>query len=256
MCIFASPVVAVKNTAIFAGRFKDRQCVVYEMAATLRKTGKGNAMILPVPARAADIELIDLSAVPEFFAPFRDLFVVRARSMGTKGAVRASLKVLRVGNYDVSVVPKAKDVTKLNPDVFEVSPEAARALAAYPPSFSFVVAQLRTSGAFHPLAYTHPADGALFVPTKHEHGGSSAGAQWDHHIFYQEGTPPILKEGHNSAFIERVDAQGAARSMVDVATHIRAHGASRPLAPYVNHLQGVSRLRAEGPLHNTDIYLE
>lgn len=154
MCIFASPVAAVKNTAIFVGRFKDRQCVVYEMAATLRKTGKGNAMILPVPAAAENIELIDLSAVSDFFAPFRDLFVVRARSMGTKGAVRASLKVHRVGSYDVSVVPKAKDVAKLNPGVFEVSPEAARTLATYPPSFSFVVAQLRTSGVFHPLAYT------------------------------------------------------------------------------------------------------
>merc|ERR1711865_303336 len=35
----------------------------------------------------------------------------------------------------------------------------------------------------HPMGYSAPAIGELFVPTMHEHGDASGEADWDHEIF-------------------------------------------------------------------------
>lgn len=168
MCIMASPVVSVTNTRIFAGSDPrlGRQVTVYAMAVQLQsRTGKGNAMILPVPIGTegpGSIELIDLTALPDFFMPLDELFKPRTRSL-SKGVSRGmddDLEVHKVGSYDVSIVPSVDDVKRLNRQVFEVSADTEHTLrSSYPVGFAFLVAQLRESGEFHPLAYTHPIVG-------------------------------------------------------------------------------------------------
>lgn len=249
MCIFAGPVRSVSGTSIFVSRLHDRQCVVYAMRVALRG-GQGNAMILPVPAPAASIELVDLSAVPDFFAPLEEMFVERTRSM-TKGMLSASIQVQRVGSYDVSVVPSAKDIARLNPDVFDVSPETGKALHLHYEGYAFVVAQLRQSGEFHPLAYTHRCrEEGVFVPTRHGHGGSLP-PQWDHNIYYQTGSPDFGEGGVRSA-----NAAISARPLAALSTKLLVDPSATRLVPYLRHASTVHRLRVQGPAKNVDIRIE
>lgn len=226
MCIMASPVVSVSNTRIFAGSAPGtgRQATVYAMAVQLQtRTGKGNAMILPVPVGAegsGSIQLIDLTALPDFFMPLDELFRPRTRSL-SKGVSRGmddvdDLEVHKVGSYDVSIVPTVDDVKRLNRAVFEVSADTENTLrAGYPVGFAFLVAQLRESGEFHPLAYTHPlVNGRLFIPTRHEHGKEPSGQlpKWDHTIYFQgSGDLDVVPGEHEP---ERGDSPDARRGPV------------------------------------------
>jgi hypothetical protein len=204
MCIMAMPVRSVSNTRIFIGTDGTRQLTIYEMAVELAArrqaanstVAPGNAMILPAPAESPeDIELIDMTKDKGFFDGLDRIFAnprgMRSRSL-SKG-MSDSLKVHQVGSYSVSIADTLNDLDRLNPEVFTLSPAAKQALG---PNYSringpkhvFIVATLRESGKFHPLAYTHPnpADGRLFVPTRHEHGdGEGETASWDHHIYHQ-----------------------------------------------------------------------
>ena len=116
MCIMAGPVESVSNTRIFVGADSRglRQVVLYAMAVQLQaRSGKGNAMILPVPGGATDVALFDLTAYPTIFDDIDAPFVVRSRGV-SKDLDRSfgePLEVHRVGSYDVSIVPTVDDVT-------------------------------------------------------------------------------------------------------------------------------------------------
>jgi len=262
MCIMASPVVSVTNTRIFAGSDPQtgRQATVYAMAVQLQsRTGKGNAMILPVPVGtegAGSIQLIDLTALPDFFMPLDELFRPRTRSF-TKGVDTNSrgfeLEVHKVGSYDVSIVPTVDDVKRLNSQVFEVSADTEHTLrASYPTGFAFLVAQLRESGEFHPLAYTHPLmGGRLFIPTRHEHGKepSSTLPKWDHTIYFQgAGDLDVVPTEHrNSASRQTIDSTRYMEAFqADVARSVPA------LGPYIG-ARAITRMKAKGRLPNIDI---
>lgn len=247
MCIFASPVKSVRATSIFIGRLHDRQCVVYAMAVELR--GGGNAMILPVHADAGDIALLDLSDVPQFFEPLAELFTPpQPRSLSYKSVSRSTLQVQKVGSYDVSVVPSVSDISRLNADVFNVAPSTARTLAIHYPGCALVVAVLRDSGAFHPLAYTHPRIRDVdFVPTRHAHGDGNERPLWDHAIYYQVGEPDV-RTG-----LEKRSAQATTGALAGLTTMLLGSPDGTKLVPYLRHGAAMSRLRIKGPHANGDI---
>lgn len=262
MCIMALPVRSVSNTRIFLGSDPDRirQLTVYEMAVTLQTPG--NAMILPVPAMSvAEIELLDLSAVPKFFDGLGKVFD-RATTLGTRAMLSAPLKVHDVGNYRVSIAGSIADLSRVDPKVFSLSPETAATLARdYSFGFVFVVSTLRESGKFHPLAYTSLMSGrTMFVPTQHEHGSGHRRTQadWDHHIYRQRvsvfSTLPGSKD-HTEVHGVRSDPH--IHQMIQRWAAAMAEKAPS-LAPFLDsgeHAK-VIRTRFHGPLLNMDLQLE
>lgn len=265
MCIMAAPVRSVSDTRIFVGTEPRGllQLTVYQMAVQLASfVGKGNAMILPVPVGnfgASTIQLVDLSAVPSFFEPFVEAFTERSRSFGmSKGVSRGlPLEVQRVGKYDVSVVPTVDDVKRLNRNVFEVSPDTEAVLRTeYPVGFAFVVAQLRESGGFHPLAYLSPVIGdKMFIPTRHAHGrgGPEDLPKWDHLIFYRGDASPdyMPRDQRNFASRSALSASDAEASLIRVSLDVRNHVPA--LIPFLGSGLTLSRVKAQGPLPNVDL---
>lgn len=265
MCIMASPVRSVSDTRIFVGTEPKGllQLTVYQMAVELStRTGKGNAMILPVPVGtmgAGTIQLVDLSSIPDFFDSFIEAFIERSRSMskGISMDFNDDLEVQKVGNYDVSVVPSVDDVKRLNRDVFEVSPDTEALLRAeYPVGFAFLVAQLRNSGEFHPLAYVSPVIvGKMFIPTKHAHGrGESTDvARWDHHIFYRgDQAVDVLPRLHRTT-TARKSLQGPLADKCLSAVYRDFRDVAPALLPFLGTGLSLNQVKAEGLLANIDL---
>lgn len=214
MCILAQPLESVSNTAIYAGTNTDqtRQCVVYQMAVELRGP---NAMILPVPAPADSIQLIDMTEYPLFFDDLRDIFRERTRGF-TKSLPAAAtldyLEVMDVGSYKVSVASTIEDLNRINPNVFTVSPAVDKLLRFfYSSGYSFVVAQLTESGDYHPLAYSHDiGPEGLFIPTRHQHGKGGAremriADDWDHQVYHHPAGPLVFNPRRITDQVRRAD---------------------------------------------------
>jgi hypothetical protein len=273
MCIMALPVRSVSNTRIFVGfnPERTRQLTVYEMAVTLQTPG--NAMILPVPATSAeDVELVDLSAAPKFFDDLDRVF--EPMTLGMKGdrglPAGGFLKVHDVGNYRVSVAGKIDDLLLVDPDVFSLSMDTAATLAKnYATGFAFVVATLRESGKFHPLAYTSPLTDVMFVPTRHEHGhepGLTArgrhllGANWDHHIYRQRLSVftemPGSKDHTEIRSKNSRDGYGNGMIRSWAASQIAKVPALTPFLDANEKTAKAFRTRFHGPLANMDLHLE
>lgn len=226
----------------------------------------GNAMILPAPAASpSDIELIDMSEHPKFFDDLDLAFRRRSRSLSKSAPAGGHLEVHKVGNYDVSIADTLDDLDRLNPEVFTLSDDAKQALG---PNYSrlngpkhvFIVAVLRESGKFHPLAYTHPiaADGKLFVPTRHEHGHNHSEdphggrADWDHHIFHtQTGSDFAELPGtKNHREVRSVSNEfSSAKRLLDKASE-----KVPAIAPYMGS-GNLVRSKFKGPLRNMDLRL-
>lgn len=260
MCIMAGPVESVSNTRIFVGADSRglRQVVLYAMAVQLQaRSGKGNAMILPVPGGATDVALFDLTAYPTIFDDIDAPFVVRSRGV-SKDLDRSfgePLEVHRVGSYDVSIVPTVDDVKRLNTSVFEVSADTENTLRGhYPVGFAFLVAQLRTSGDFHPLAYTHPVvDGRMFIPTRHEHGGRSGDLpKWDHSIYHQSQSElDVIPQDHRN--IPRRQTARTAHFDGKLLPLLYASEKTRPLVGYFDPRGPLTKIEAHGRLPNIDL---
>jgi hypothetical protein len=254
----ARPVRSVSNTRIFVGRDDTRQLTIYEMAVQLATPG--NAMILPAPAATADqVGLIDMSEAADFFDDIDKVF--EPLTLGTKSRsidTNSFLEVHEVGSYLVSIASSLDDLDRVNPAVFTLSPEALATLADYTDGFAFVVAQLRESGNFHPLAYTHPTppQGHLFIPTRHEHGGKDdrSRAPWDHHIYHQ--TQGVYVELPGSK--DKSEARGNASNYGMVAKLAKHYGSEVPdLTPFLDVDQNsrIVRSRFHGSLRNIDLQL-
>ena len=265
MCMMASEVSKVENTRIFASanEGRTRQCIVYEMAVELKaRTGKGNAMILPVPGSAADIALVDLSGLPGFFEPLDELFRERTKGMRSRGGMDHDdldeLEVHKVGAYDVSIVPTADDVKRLNPEVFELSAATERTLRTqYPLGYAFIVAQIRESGAFHPLGYTHAlVGGKLFIPTRHEHGHAVRDglADWDHTIYHQgsKSLDMVPTDGrYGKARQHKAYERSANMVLGGILGGLTV--VAPALAPYIRLDGNLHPVTAEGSLANIDL---
>lgn len=265
MCCFAGPVEKVENTKIYVApdSTRTRQIVVYEMDVRLKIGVPGNAMILPCPAPAKTIRLIDMTGQEHFFSRLNRIFEPpsRGRSLNSAAAAGGYLEVQDVGSYRVSIAPSIDDIARLDPAVFSLSPETRAALAASQggSNFSFVVAVLRKSGEYHPLAYSHDIVGDLFVPTRHEHGNSiekveggkieSKFADWDHEIYYQgEGhLNPLVSR---SATFETIRAEHAKWDYDYIHRHL--DGASAEVGFFIDSSLPISRMRLKGRGLNVD----
>jgi hypothetical protein len=109
---------------------------------------------------------------------------VRAQSAGSA----AYLEVQQVGDYKVRFAPSWPDLDRADPRVFKLSERLKKVMTEHYPAeeFGFVIYKPDHGGEMHPLAYRHPIrqEGALFVPTRHEHGHDGP-PDWDHHIYHQ-----------------------------------------------------------------------
>lgn len=260
MCILALPVRSVSNTRIFVGENEGRQLTVYEMAVQLQMPG--NAMILPVPTTDPDsIELVNMEKVPRFFDALSRMFEPMALGMfkGTRSRGGGFLKVQNVGNYQVSVAGNIEDLNRIDPSVFRLTEATLETLVMnYRDGHSFVVAQLRESGKYHPLAYTHPVapDGKVFIPTRHEHGERHAKPYWDHHIYFQRDGSYEQLPGRK----ERTEVRSDKAQYGRINTLLGRIADMVPeLAPYLDTKKNDSRMfqsRFAGQLDNIDLRRE
>jgi len=216
MCIITGPVNSVKSTKIFVAPSKTRnyQLVIY---SNIVSTAAKNMMILPVPnPHTVQFEEgvmlytnIFRDAEDSFYNPYESLSLSRGP---TPGMNSDPLPVLNVGSYQASIALSVTDLTRLNANVFNITPELIQMLKRNYETLAmgFVCCVLRPGGnQYEPIAYTHqcPTSGKLFVPTKHYHpdarinlnsaygtawamlqqGDSYYADDWDHRI-YSVGT--------------------------------------------------------------------
>lgn len=190
MCIISKP-AHVAKTEIFVAlnATLTRQLTVYSNQVA---TEAGAVMILPVPDPAS-VRLIDLSGYAKIFDDLNEAFrqFTFSASSAKPPSSSATLSVVRVGGYLVTIVPNAGEFGNLSLEIFgEVNRSLALALAARYPNMGFVACKLNNAlTKYHPIAYEHVAENKqLFVPTYHlhDHRGEFAEektAHWDHKIF-------------------------------------------------------------------------
>lgn len=243
MCIFAQPVPSVSNTRIFVGSTGNRQVTCYAMSAELR--GRGNAMILPVPG--GDIRLIDMSAVPDFFDDLDSHWRQVSRGMrdlSFSAPTKSVLPIHNVGSYSVSIAPAVEDIDRADPTVFGLSADTRQTLERNysDPRYSFVIAVLKKSGDFHPLAYSHNlAPEGLFIPTRHE----GHDAVWDHSLYLV---------GHHQSPVKTSRWLSEVRGRSNT---YRVRGAPEEVNAALDTMSrlGATRMRVTGRQPNTDLWM-
>jgi hypothetical protein len=182
MCIISSPVKSVSDTRIMVLPSRGPNDAPYQTViyACELETEQTNTMILPCwnPSGDADnVILHDMSSVTHFFNMVNNALFHHqhgfAKSNVKLGPSASTLKVVKVGGFDVSIVPTLYDMNRLNIRLFGiyVVPELIPTLQTlYPTDFSFIVAKF-TQGrhTYHPLAFSHTRPQKLFIPTYHLH---------------------------------------------------------------------------------------
>jgi len=149
-------------------------------------TPGGTAMILPFPLIKGKnrVAVLDMSQYENFFEDIDLLFPIQQRS--SEGAYSNSLMdsaidVVKVGSYDVSVVPNYDQFTRLQFDKFNLHPDVTKLLGQYySKNYGFMVCILRPQATYHPFAYVHELrnNGEMFIPTRHYHGNTSEGSRF------------------------------------------------------------------------------
>jgi hypothetical protein len=205
MCCFSRPVKWVSGTRIFARGLADgAQALVYQLTVGLDEE---LAMVLPLPVPPGSSEdavrFVDLAGYPRFFDDLERGFpppMAKGRGPMLARAARAELprlRVHRVGDFDASFVPSARDFERLDP-LFRLPPVTFEAIPVYR-DWGFAVFELhrkrglfgrivRRPQTFHPMAFVFPRRDpqALFFPTVHVHDGQvHAEASFDHALYAQ-----------------------------------------------------------------------
>lgn len=231
MCIIQGNISKVSNTCIFVAPLEtptdpttpSRQLTVYSnrivQDSTLERRGNRwvtsrakvflarNAGKTPTPcmilpaisfSKGSDVVPVEFRSNAEsFFDLLDNTFPKPERKVDelggfSKGKMGRKLEVIRVGSYDVSIVPTIQDFSLLDEEHFVLDPNLAKLFAQrYETDSAFVVCRLRHGEKFHPIAYTSSVrkDGSLFVPTYHYHGHpSETKPDWDH-VIYAMGNP-------------------------------------------------------------------
>jgi hypothetical protein len=216
MCCFSQPVDSVSGTNIFARASKDgKQFLAYSM---FLKAKSELAMILPIPTPKASkdgaVRFISLEKYPEFFDKLAVPFITRHGLGGgdksdDKKDDAPKIKVEKVGAFDASFVPSAKDFARVD-ERFRI-PQATWDKLPAVKGFGFVVFKLRKGEAkVHPMAFEFPRadEKKLFFPTVHIHDGKiHATAMFDHALYCQPSGEDLLKWKESS---------GLASGIVDV----------------------------------------
>jgi len=188
MCCFSRFVEDVANTRIFV-RYTDgrRQAIVYQMNY---KAQERLAMILPIPVadRQEDaVGFVNLEKYEKFFDDLHKGFPQPKSRGPAPPAAAAKLKVVDVGSFVASFVPKVVDLERLD-EQFRLPKSTWDKLPQYR-DYGFAVFQLKPDAeTVHPMAFTYPtrADAPLFFPTVHIHDGQvHAKADFDHTLYLQ-----------------------------------------------------------------------
>lgn len=219
MCIFNRPVIEVSQTKILVSpTVDDRALVIYENKVK-RSGGSGfddqirvpsleslkgpkNAMILPAPLKQEhDIVMVDLSDPESFsFSDCEKCFLTARRvqkeywqTESSRGARSAFLEVVSVGAYQVSIAKNLEDIKRIDPSVFKVEENIYHLLSShYRKGFGFVICCFDPNLGVkaHPIAYVCDKEdnGNLFVPCRHEHGGTDHDTAGFYHYFYSVNT--------------------------------------------------------------------
>ena len=202
MCCFSRPVKSVSDTKIFA-RFgaKGRQFLVYSMKLD---AAEPLAMVLPIPVvegvKETDLRFINLEKYPAFFEDLKSGFpepimLTNDYASVTRSATKAApLKVIRVGSFEASFVPTAKDFSRLD-ERFRLPPQSFDKLKGYS-KFGFAVFKLKAGNQkVHPMAFEFPTSSPrLFFPTVHIHDGEVHDkAGFDHDLYCQPTAEHQLK---------------------------------------------------------------
>ncbi len=194
MCCFSRPIEAVYNTKIFArGLAGFSQQLVYSMGL---HTPHDVAMILPIPVKRNSgenaVRFINLKRYPEFFSDLEKGFP-RPGASGrlalrkqTLGETR-QLAVVKVGDFEASFVPTAKDFSRLD-ERFRLPMDTWEKMPRYR-NYGFVVFKF-TKGRqdIHPMAFEFPRqhEKQIFFPTVHIHDGTiEEEAGFDHVLYCQ-----------------------------------------------------------------------
>ena len=211
MCCFSRPVRRVSETRIFCRSEGAEQLVVYEMSLD---ADEELAMVLPIPVAAgADedaVRMVDLSSVPTFFGQLEVMFTPPGPAFAapSRQGGPQTLKVVQVGAFEASFVPRAADFDRLDPrfaipsQVWAGVPEGADhgfvvfKLAAPGPKPGLLAGLLggaREPKRYHPMGFAYPrrSPERLVFPTLHLHDGTvHAQADFDHVLYAQSATPP------------------------------------------------------------------
>lgn len=164
-------------------------------------SGPTPAMILPAVSfdQGRDVLPVDMSQCADVFDVLDSAFPTFSNNSyaldGRLSKARGILEVVKVGSYDVSIVPTRKDFDRLSRETFTLDPNVAQLFAdRYPDDFAFVVCRLRQNEKFHPIAYLSAlsADGNMFVPAYHYHGKVEDKPDWDHAV-YVAGSNGVLR---------------------------------------------------------------
>lgn len=204
MCIFSGKVKKVCDTKILVYETTNgKQVTFYENSVHPDKNVGTNAMILPCPFNGNDeIKLYNLEEYPNLFDDCSKCFPliqnkqnILRKHAGAGVYASASLEVVDVGGYKVSIAKNLDDVLKIDKTVFILPDNIAKLLSKhYSQGFAFIICVFANKQIKnHPIAYEHSKlkSSELFAPTRHAHGGEHepehAKADF-HHIIYSVNT--------------------------------------------------------------------
>jgi hypothetical protein len=244
MCCFSQAVDAVSGTNIFARASKDgKQFLVYSMTLKARSD---LAMILPIPTpkdvREDAVRFISFKEYPKFFEDLARPFATRDLKKDGDGhegdGPKPKLKVVEVGAFEASFVPRAKDFERLD-ERFRI-PQATWEKLPAVKGFGFAVFKLKKGESkVHPMAFEFPRADAkkLFFPTVHIHDGKIHDrAVFDHALYCQVTSENTLKWR---------ESEGIASSIVDV----------KKAAGVIDPDGHIYRLTIKGKQDNQDTWL-
>ncbi len=169
-----------------------RQAVIYSMAIN---TSRDVAMVLPVPVTRESgskaLTFVSLNDFPDLFDHLQHCFVqfsnVSSRGYSAKSP-QAVLKVVKVGAFDASYVPRIADFDRLD-ERFRLPSDVWAKIPGYK-DFGFAVFKLAAGQVdVHPMAFTFvtATKGSLFFPTLHIHDGKVHSRERFDHTLYCQG---------------------------------------------------------------------
>jgi hypothetical protein len=230
MCCFSRNVSFVKNTRIFARPLGGgTQGVAYQMNIG---APEDLAMILPLPVArdAADkpLEFVNLEKYDKFFDDLAKGFPVplsRSKSFGPPTDNAAAIEVEKVGSFDASFVPTAKDFSRVD-ERFRLPDGIWEKLGPYADA-SFAVFKLREGEKkIHPMAFRfHVRDPRqLFFPTVHVHDGKVHETEdFDHTLYCQvpaRGLRSLLEWTESPRIALHFTKAGRSAGLIDPKLHV------------------------------------
>jgi hypothetical protein len=172
------PVEQVTKTNIFVGlnSSKTSQLTVYSNFVS--NNSNSNAMVIPVPFPST-VKFHDVSSIKNFFKSVDQSFYrLGANDFYSTNTTRGektktALDVFSIGSYQVSLAHNLTDISRLNKDLFILSPGLAKTLEEHYSNsvWGFIVFVLaRDKKDYNPFAFSHSLyNNKIYIPTRHYH---------------------------------------------------------------------------------------